>query len=241
MKKHIYKPKYSNDFMRWHGIFKNLHESPDKRQEQIIALQNKIITDNDAALAYYFATDIGQQNYKMQNVIIKTKSAKYGILFAMNIPNADIAALQKMMFESEGEDKMEYICNFGCFVPGANIKKIEALVLAEGEAKWAHMMLKHVKGTSPAKFKKIIMESKCPRYLYELAKHLKKKKDLEAIEELIIASKSKTYIRMFAEKIPSANVEKLEQAILDMDDVEQVKKFATYVKRSKMRNFVVMF
>lgn len=238
MHEHIYRPKYSADFTKWSQHYALIRDTKGKeRHEKIHLLQDLIIKNNDASLAYYFASDIGFENYKMQNVIIKAASAQYGILFAINIKNADILALQKMIIEA-GE--MEYICDFACFVKGAKIKKIEDMILKEGEARWAHKLLKHVKGTSPTKFKNLILKSKKPTYLFELARHLKNKKDLTLIQDLIIESGSPTYIRMFAEKFPSADVEKLEQAILDMENLEETKKFATYVKRSKMRNFVVM-
>ncbi len=107
------------------------------------------------------------------------------------------------------------------------------------DAKYAHKFIKHVKGARYHKFKKMIIKSRKPRYLFELAKRLKSKRDINLIQDLIIKSKSPTYIRMFAEKIKNSDVEKLEEAILELD-TESVKKFALYVKKSKMRNFVIM-
>ena len=47
-------------------------------------------------------------------------------------------------------------------------------------------------------------------------------------------------MRMFAEKIKRANVEKIEQVVLDSDNVNEIKKFAKYVKRSKMKRFFLV-
>ena len=45
---------------------------------------------------------------------------------------------------------------------------------------------------------------------------------------------------MLAEKIKLCNIEKIEQAVLDTDNIKEIKKFATYVKRSKMRKFFLV-
>jgi hypothetical protein len=102
------------------------------------------------------------------------------------------------------------------------------------------MFLKHVKGSDVSKFKDIILSSGKPRYLFELARHTTDLGELSNIEDMIIASRSFTYMRLFAEKIKLANVEKLEQAVLDTDNVNEIKKFAKYVRRSKMKKFFLV-
>jgi hypothetical protein len=47
-------------------------------------------------------------------------------------------------------------------------------------------------------------------------------------------------MRLFAEKIKLANLEKIEQAVLDSDDLNEIKKFAKYVKKSKMKKFFLV-
>jgi len=102
------------------------------------------------------------------------------------------------------------------------------------------MYLKHVKGADLTKFKQIILASKKPRYLFELAKRLDDSKEIVLIQDLIIESKSFTYMRLFAEKIKQANVEKIEQAVLDNGNPIEIKKFAKYVKKSKMKQFLLV-
>jgi geranylgeranyl pyrophosphate synthase len=102
------------------------------------------------------------------------------------------------------------------------------------------MYLKHVEGSDVSKFKDVILASKKPRYLFELAKHTEDLAEIQIIQDLIITSGSFTYMRMFAEKIKSADIEKIERAILDTDNVEEIKKFAKYVKRSKMKKFFLV-
>ena len=237
-----YDPDLSNDFTRWTDIYNSIlsFKIKDGYNLKLENVQELIIKTNDTALAYFFAYDIGYKNYKMQNVILKAKNPKYIILFAQNIKNADIIALQQCILEL---NKIKDICDFACCVSGSNIKKIEKAILnhKKPDAKYIYNLIKYIDGININKLKTIIFKSKKPRYLFELAKHLKSKKDICLIEDLIIKCKSKTYIKMLAEKIKGTNLEKLEQAVLDLEDAEQIKKFAGYVKKSKMKNFSIMF
>lgn len=246
MRQHLFEADYGPDYIEWIKFFEeqslqniiNSGKNKDSYNQKLEEVQENIIKDGDSSFAYFFACDIGYKNYQMQNVILKAKEPKYVFLFAQNIKNADISALQSVILESKN---IKYICKFGCFVPDASISKIEAMVLNEKKpkAKYAHMLIKHVPGVNINKFRSIILKSKKPRYLFELAKHVTSKKDLELIEDLLIECKSKTYIKMLAEKIKGANIEKLEQAVLDLDDPERIKKFAKYVRKSSLRNFLI--
>ena len=86
----------------------------------------------------------------------------------------------------------------------------------------------------------IIIKSGKPRYLFELAQILTSRSDLNKIQELIIQSKSFTYMRLFANKIKMADVNKIEQAVLASDNGKEIKKFAAQVKQSKMKKFLLM-
>lgn len=245
MNKYLFESDYSADSLRWinkrqeiklrTNIFNG--DKSSHNIEDLDKLQDEIVKDNDSALSYFFAMEFPYKTYRMQKVILDNKDAKYAFLFAQNIKNCDIKALRKLVVDSR---KTKYICKFGCFVKGADRKPLENVVLKSKNVKYAHMWLKHVRGADVNKFKAIILSSKKPRYLFELAKHLNNKTDIAQIEDLIIQTKSFTYMRLFAEKIKLANVEKIEQAVLDSDDVNEIKKFAKYVKKSKMKKFFLV-
>ena len=95
-------------------------------------------------------------------------------------------------------------------------------------------------GANVSEFKQIIIESGKPKYLFELAKRLTAREEVEQIEDLIIQSKSLTYMRLFAEKIKLADVEKIEQAVLDSENSEEIKKFSKYVRKSSMKKFLLL-
>jgi len=240
MRLHKFQTEFSSDFMRWSEIYTSHDLKNHKVKEndsKLDAIQETIIKNNDPGLAFNFACDIGYKIYLMQNVILRTRSAKYATLFAQNIVGADITSLQNIVLDSKN---MKYICTFAHHVKGVDKNKIEAMILADKNVKGAHILVKHV-GSNPNKFKKLIMASGKPRYLYELAKHLTNKKDLKKIQELIIKSKSPTYARLLAQKFPWSDVEALEQVVLDSGDVKEIKKFALSVKRSMIRNFTILF
>lgn len=227
---------YSTDSIKW---FKRTSEINlvSNNQEDLEKLQNEIIAAGDSAMAYFFAVDFAYKNYKMQKLILDKRDAKYAFAFALNVPNADIKSLRKIVLDSA---KIKYVTKFACFVKGADRKLLEAAIIKSKRVKYAHMFLKHVKGADVKKFKNIIIDSGKPRYLFELAKHLESDKEIELIENLIIQSGSFTYMRLFAEKIKKANVDKIEQAVLATDNGPEIEKFAKYVRRSKMKKFLLV-
>lgn len=207
-------------------------------------IQKEIIESKNVAHACFFACDTNYLTYKMQEIILKSNNLKYIVLFARCVKNADIKALQKAILESSSPERIKYLCKFACQISGSNKKKIENILAKEvtGKlARYAHMFVKNVKGADINKFKKTIIESGKPRYLYWLAKHLKTRREIALIEKLIINAQSFLYIRLMAQHIPKANLNKLEQFVLDSGNVKQIKKFAKSVKQSKSRHLTILF
>ena len=245
MSKYFVESDYSQDYLRWMKKLDEKRLEPDPyskdesgyNPEDLEKFQNEIIKESDSALAYFFATEFPYKTFRMQKLILDKKDAKYAFMFAQHIKHADIKALQNLVIDSQ---KIKFITKFACFVKNAEHKPLEVLILKSKNVKYAHMYLKHVKTANINKFRQIIIESNKPRYLFELAKHYQTYKELEIIEDLIIASGSFTYMRLFAEKIKLANVEKIEQAVLDTDNNEEIKKFAKYVRGSRMKQFLLV-
>lgn len=235
MNKYMYESDYSSDSLRW--LNKLSSKSNLNNPEELEKLQKEIIETGDSALAYFFAIEFAYKTYLMQKVVLDKKDAKYAFIFAQNVPNADVKALQNIVIDSK---KIKYITKFACFVKQADRKQLESIIVKSKNVKYAHMFLKHVKGADASKFKTIIINSGKPRYLFELAKHLTSPDDISLIEDLIIEAKSFTYMRLMAEKIKRANVEKLEQAVLATDNGSEIKKFAKYVRKSKMKQFLLV-
>lgn len=244
MSKYHYETDYSQDSLRWiKKLSEKIKYNPFSKSEgsyegkDLENLQNEIISAKDSALAYFFTAEFGYKPHRMQKIILDNKDAKYALLFAQDIPNADIKALRRIVVSSKN---IKYISRFACFVKGADAKKLESIIIKSKNVKGAHNFLKYVNGADVKKFKDLIIASKCPRYLYALAKHLTNPQEVAQIEDLIIKSGSFTYMRLFADKIEMANVKKIEQAVLDSDNVKEIKKFAKYVKRSQMKRFFLV-
>ncbi len=240
----LFENDFSADYLRWIKVVEEkglkIHKSKINAStdiEELESIQNKIEKEKDSALAYFFVIDFPYKIYRMQKVVLEKKDPKYALLFAQNIPGCDIKALQNIVVKSK---KIKYICKFACFVNQADRAPLETLILKSKNVKYCHMYVKHVEGADINKFKEIILNSKKPRYLFELARHAKTQYEISLIEDLIIEVKSFTYIRMMAEKIKNSNIDKLEQAVLDSDNSKEIKKFAKYVRRSKMKNFLLV-
>lgn len=240
MNKHLFDTDYGADFMRWLLIYKSVqkHKINYENDKNLNKIQEDIINNKDAALAFFFSFDFNYQLHKMQDVILKTKEPKYALLFAQCIVGADIQALQNIVISS---NNIKYICKFACDVEGADFKKIENIIIRSGIPKYAHAFLKHIPSANVNKLKEIIFNSKKPKYLFELAKHVKTAEELAQIEDLIIKIGSFRYMRLLAQKNKLANVAKLEQAILDSGNAEEIKKFAKAVKKSKLNNLTILF
>jgi hypothetical protein len=236
---------YSEDSLQWDKLLseRKLKTNPYSKDkngyniEEVEKLQNEIVKDNNSAFAYFCANEFPYKQFRMQKVILDNKDPKYAFMFARHIPHADIKALQNLVVKSK---KIKYITHFACFVESADHSILEKIIIDSNKVKYAHMYLKHVKQAKVSKFKQVILASGKPRYLFELAKHLNNSEDIRQIEDLIIALGSFTYIRLLAGKIKLANVEKLEQAVLDSGNNEEIKKFAKYVKKSRMRHFLLV-
>lgn len=243
MNKYLIENDFTDDCLRWEAkleeFFPNFNrfQISHLKHNDIDKLQQFIINTNDFAFAYFFANDFNYKSFLMQKVILDSKNPKYAFLFAQNIQNCDIKALQNIVLES---NNLKYICKFGCFIDGADVKVIENLLLHSKNIKYCYSLFKYNKNINLEQFKTIILNSKKPKYLFELAKKLRSRDEIINIQNILIELKSFTYLRLFAEKIQYADIEKIEQFILDSDNTEEIKKFAIYVKRSKMKNFLLI-
>jgi hypothetical protein len=235
---------HHNDTMRWLLVLKekNISFEPKHLKDQIYidkieAFQNEIIKTKDISFAYFFSCEFFHKVYLMQKVILESKNPQYAFLFAQNVKGSDTQALQKIVIES---NKIKYICKFGCFIANADRKLIEKIISNSKNAKYAHMFLKHVKHANVDLLKQPIFKAKKPRYLFELAKHISDKKDLAIIEDMIIEQQSFLYMRLLASKVKNIDIEKLENAIIESGNMEELKKFAKCVRKSKMRGFLLI-
>lgn len=234
MTEYLFDPELCQDLLAW---LKRRNSFPlNPKKSELDELQAEIITSNNSAFAYHFAHDFSYRTYKMQNIILANRDPKYSVLFAQNIKNCDINSLQKIVINSKN---IKFITRFACFVKNCDKALLEKLIIKSNNAKYVHMYLKHGKPKNINKLKKIIINSNKPKYLFELAKHITSQKEFDIIEDLIIKSKSYTYIRLLAAKSKLANVEKLENVILTSTESE-IRKFAKSVKKSKMRKFLFL-
>lgn len=243
---YFFEKDYNKDLWRWIKIYEPIKNHCISYPNDVLLdnIQNTILATQDAGLAYFFTEYFNYKTHLMQKVILNVKSPKYAFAFANHFPKADIKALQDIVINS---NNIKYICYFGLFIRNSNVKKIEKIIIQANKqdknryAKYAYMWLKGNKIHDLEEFKKIILSSKKPQFLFELAKCLTNPKDISKIERLIIKSGSLTYMRMFAATIDGANVPKLEKVVLASQNMKEIKKFAKAVKNSTLKNFQILF
>src|ERR1019366_7686939 len=99
---------YWQDYFRWMEIQRQIAHNSSILDE----IQSKIIANKDSGLAYFFAYHLDYKRHKMPEVILQSTDPKYALIFAQNIPNADIHSLQDIVIKSKN---LTYITKFACF------------------------------------------------------------------------------------------------------------------------------
>lgn len=221
-------PKHNiKDLIRWEDFLeKNTGKSNDQLLELIVVLK-------DPLLAYFFSYFFDYKNFITQKIILDSKNPKYCFLFAKNIQNCDVKALQKIILSSNDSNIISaFITSFT-----TDTDTIEFVLKNNQNIKVAFSLL-HKNLISIKRVKSLIISSNNPKYLFELAKLLSSKKDINIIEDMIIDTGSARYIRLFAQNIKHANINRLENKLIDIGDMDELKKFALNIKNSKLKIFL---
>lgn len=220
--------EYFFDYLKWVQF---VDQTPNK------LLLQEVFTKQDPLLSYFYALEKKDNLPKIQEIILNSKNPKYIFLFAKNIKKADCNALQTAIINTKN---IKYICKYALFIKNCNFSILEKLILKSKKIKYINMLLSSNKHKNINNYFKIISICGKPKYLFFLSKFIKTKKQLSKIEDEIIKCKSSFYIRMLAAKIKFANIDKLEQAILQLGQPEEIKKFAKTVKKSKLNKFLLI-
>lgn len=214
---------------------KDKRERLDKFQE----LEQYVIPKQNPFLAWRLALE-ARSYYnisELENIIIGSKSPEFIFRFARTIKKANINRLQQAMEETKN---IVYISEFICFIPTSDPSNIENLLNIYKNPRAAYIYLRYFRGANLEAIKDILLKSKKPRYVYEVAKKTKKSEDIELIQDIIINSKSNAYVRLFAKHIPGADIKKLEDRIIKTQDIEEIKKFAKVIKTPRMEKILFL-
>jgi hypothetical protein len=235
-----------DDYSRWSKIkdkFGLKWHDRSTPAPQILAEIQKIIEDSDdPACAYRYAQEFKTSIPEMQAIIIRNKNAYYARHFASHVKGADLKAMEEVVIDSG--DK-ELICDFGIYIPSSDRKRIE-VILSTGKCipKTAFMWIRYVKTADVELFKEVLLKSKRPRYVVQLAVSIKKKitpEDLVKIEDIVIKSGSLMYVKILARDLGEfgVNIRKLENVVLQSGDHYHMKQFANAVPSStRIRKFL---
>jgi len=219
------------------SLEKDIKEYRRKARE----LEKAVIKDNNPFLAFHLAREISVfhlSTKKLENFVINNASSDLIYRYARDVKNANINKLQNALISKKDTIAL---AKFAIFVRGSDKRIILDIIKKENNAKAAYLFIKHIKYLNINEIKNIIIHSKKPRYLFELAKKTKSKKELEIIEDLIILSKSDLYVRLFAKHIHGANIEKLENRIIRSNNKTEMIKFAKEIKSPRLNKLLILF
>jgi hypothetical protein len=225
------------------NVFSDLSKlNREDTKKRVKELEEYTFRTNNIVLAYRLAVELDDLNLSTRNIerfIIKTNNPKFIWRFAKDISSANIKKLQDAIIAT---NDISYITKFGLFVKGANKSLIENIVIQKFHPKSAYLYIKyHSRYCKINKLKHIIFKSKRPRYLYTLAKLLKNKKDIKTIQTLLLASRSSMYLRLFALNIKYVDISKLEDRVINLQNIEEMKKFARDIKSEKIMKLSILF
>jgi hypothetical protein len=204
-------------------------------------LENYVSRAKKPHLIYRLAAELDYRGYKsakLENAIIDTRSSQYIFMFARTMRKANIKKLQSAIIKL---GSILHIARFACFIPKADRLLIENIVAESENPKAAYYYLQYVKHCNIDKLKQNIIKSKKPRYLFALAKLLSNKDELNLIQDLIIQGNSDMYVRLFAVHIKTANIEKLENRIIQTKNINEMKKFAKAVNSPRLSKLSLLF
>lgn len=235
-------PEYYRDLFNFQELFPTLPIPIGSENNTVLdLLQEEITRTQNPIQAAFLAYITGYRTYRMQSVILSSKDIKYALFFARYIPGANLQSLQKVLLQDK---RLKYLCKFALTVPGANIKQIEKIVLRESQKKLSHpafLLLQHSKGSHFKEFRKLILRSGSPSFLYWLALQKPTPKELRQIERLLLQTGNFAFIRRFAQNVEGANIQKLEEFVLNSGNVIEIKAFAKAVKSAKSRGLSILF
>lgn len=197
-------------------------------------LERFILQQNNPLATYRLADQIASRGFatkRLERKIIAIADPKWLIRFAQNIPRSSTRLIEQSLLKLDCEPF--FLAMFAISVSGANKDLLEKLVIKSGNAKAAYLCLRYLKHSNILSLKKVILASKKPRYLFALAMRLKRKKDIALIEDLIVESGNATYQRLFAKRIPGANVSRLEDAVIETGSIKQIRRFAMELKTGR--------
>ena len=172
----------------------------------------------------------------LQKEIVETKNPAFAYFFALDF-HTSLHLMQKIILDAK-DAKYSYL--FALDIPNADINALQDIVIKSNKIKYINQFDSNIKSAHHKLLQSIILKSKKPKYLLELAKRTKNAYLLKKIEDILVETHEYTYMRLFAENIEGANIERLEQAILDGNDSDEAKKFAARVKNSTMKQFLLL-
>ena len=224
------------------ATFQKMYRSRNKDEflEYANTLKKYAIENNSLYVAYRIAILCADKRIRcpeLEDIIVESGNSYFILNFAINAYDANVRRLQDAIIKTKN---ISDIAKFGCFVRGSDRKVIEELVANANSARGAYYYLRFSAACDVNKLKPVILKSKRPRYLYELALKLTDKAEIKMIQDLIIKSRSPLYMRLFAQNVPGADILRIEDAVIATKDIDAIRKWAEVIKTDNAMNILLL-
>ena len=208
----------------------NLSKVQDKGEFIIRAraLSNLAIKEKSVYVVYRLAVLLDERNYsirKLEGFVCASRNPFFILRFALIVRGANIKRLQSAIVRLGNAVE---IANFAAWVKGSDRELLQDIVIKSKNPKAAYTLLRNYREANINRLKNILLASKKPRYVFLLATKLKNKEEIKLIEDIIINGTSNMYVRLFA-KYVGGNIKRLEERIIQTQDIWEMKKFAADV------------
>lgn len=204
-----------------------LIDNPKSKEfsEKLQRIENLAIEYKDSYIAYLIASRIpGSNKSRLQQIIASSLESYYIIDFARH-PEADIKLLEDAIVNTYRKRKNPIVLANFAINPRANKERLINLILESKVPAAYYIAIKYIKGCDVELFKEVLINSKRPRYVFELAKHAKTQEEIDLLQDIIINAKSNMYVRMFAKFIVGADIKKLETRIISTNSPLEMERF----------------
>ena len=177
------------------------------KEDIIEYYQDKVLSFNDADLAYWFAMHMVDYDFntkKFSKVIINSKNLRYNYEFARYIKGADLKGHEKVILNSKD---VEYNYSFASTIKGADIKKHEKIILESKDLYYICNFASSIPDADIKKCEEIIFNKSNIDYLYYiyfygtiLDENKLDKYSTEKIVNIILESENEELIHNFYNK-----------------------------------------
>ncbi len=229
-----------------HLVINQLHylqqKDPSSHRSRLLYLIDLAITCSKVNLIFNLCLELSkirEDTDWLEEYIVKNSKYPYFMykmateLRAPNIPRLE----QKLIDIGD----MSFLARFALEVPAADKPRLEKILAESRSVSAIHTYIKGNKNCDVEPFREVLLSSRRPKCLYNLALRTKCPVELKKIEDILLSSDSMGYIRLYAAHVPGANLSRCEDRVLESGDRDVLKNYIRYVESDKISKVLLLW